>query len=200
MAEQIEKVEALPLIVKRRILGIAIPAVNLPLFILNVNQIIIMVQEGTPTNSLDFLNGIMISVITFLLCFGLPQWVPVYQSNYVLNTNELRLSRFLRSSRALAYKNIERAEVYIRESDEIREDAIKYAKDSSEHLRKLGFKFEDYTNSESNIALIFVKNRIYMLSPAKPKSFIKSLKKRVPKLTAKIVELSVNGKVVQELV
>jgi hypothetical protein len=37
------------------------------------------------------------------------------------------------------------------------------------------------------------------MSPEKPKGLVKSLKKRAPKLTVKLVELNERGKTVQEL-
>ena len=110
-----EKIDALPLMAKRRILGIAIPAVNLPLFLLNLYQTITLVQGGTPLNSLDFLNGFVISIISFLMCFGLPWWIPVYPSNYFFTDNGLKLTRFLKSPKVLPFKNIERVEAFIRE-------------------------------------------------------------------------------------
>ncbi len=93
----------------------------------------------------------------------------------------------------MPYKEISRAEVYIREPGEIPEDAISYTKENAEKLRKTGFGFVDFTNSESNIVLLMSGRKIYMISPAKPRAFLKSLKKRSPKLTAKIVELKRKG-------
>jgi len=196
---QAEEVPALPLATRRRALGILIPLINMPLFTLNLYETIMMAFAGTPLNSLDFLNSAVFTLITLGLGLLLPWWAPVYQSRYSLDSSGLRISRLLKKTLVIPYKRIERAEVYIREEGKISEDADKYAKDSAANLRKTGFKFSDYTNAESNIVLLISGNKIYMMSPEKPKSFIKSLKKRAPKLTVKLVELNERGKTVQEL-
>jgi len=194
-----EEVPALPLATRRKALGILIPLINMPLFALNLYETIVMAFAGTPLNSLDFL----VSVVFTFICLGLglllPWWTPVYPSKYNLDSSGLKISRFLKKTLVIPYKRIERAEVYIREEGKISEEADKYAKDSAANLRKTGFKFNDYTNAESNIVLLISGNKIYMMSPEKPKSFIKSLKKRAPKLTVKLVELNERGKTVQEL-
>jgi hypothetical protein len=197
--DKAEEVPALPLVTRRKALGILIPLINMPLFALNLYETIMMAVEGTPMNSLDFLNSVVFTLICLGLGLLLPWWTPVYQSRYSLDDSSLRISRFLKKTLVIPYKRIERAEVYIREEGKISEEANKYAKDSASNLRKTGFKFNDYTNAESNIVLLISGNKIYMMSPLKPKSFIKSLKKRVPKLTVKLVELNERGKSVQEL-
>jgi hypothetical protein len=194
-----EEVPALPLATRRKVLGILIPLINMPLFALNLYETIMMVFAGTPLNSLDFLNGVVFTIITLGLGLLLPWWTPVYQSRYSLDGFGLKINRFLKKTLIIPYKRIERAEVYIREEGKISEEADKYAKDSAANLRKTGFKFNDYTNAESNIVLVISGNKIYMMSPEKPKSFVKSLKRRAPKLTVKLVELNERGKTVQEL-
>jgi len=196
---QAEEVPALPLATRRKALGILIPLINMPLFALNLYETIMMAYAGTPLNSLDFLNSVVFTFITLGLGLLLPWWTPVYPSKYSLDGAGLRISRFLKKTLVIPYKRIERVEVYIREEGKISEEADKYAKDSAANLRKTGFKFNDYTNAESNIVLLISGNKIYMMSPEKPKSFVKSLKKRAPKLTVKLVELNERGKTVQEL-
>jgi hypothetical protein len=192
-------VEALPLISKRRMLGIVIPVINIPFFVFNGYQVLSLYLSGAPTNSGDFVSNVIVSVTSLVLGFILPWWIPVYTSKYMLEGRGLRISRLFRRSVLLPYREIPRAEVYIREPGEIPEDALSYTKDAAERLRKTGFSFVDFTNSEANIVLLMSGRKIYMISPAKPKAFLKSLKKRAPKLTAKIVELSVSGKNIQEL-
>jgi len=199
LAEQNEPVEALPLISKRRMLGIVIPVINIPFFVFNGYQVLSLYLSGAPTNSGDFVSNVIVSVTSLVLGFILPWWIPVYTSKYLLEGRGLRISRLFRRSVLLPYREIPRAEVYIREPGEIPEDALSYTKDAAERLRKTGFSFVDFTNSEANIVLLMSGRKIYMISPAKPKAFLKSLKKRAPKLTAKIVELSVSGKNIQEL-
>jgi hypothetical protein len=199
LAEQTEFVEALPLIPKRRWLGIIIPAFNLLLFAFSAYNTVTMYLAGMPTNSQDFISNILVIVATVALGLLLPLWVPVYTSSYVLEEGGLRISRLLKRSVFLTYKEIARAEVYIREPGDIPDDAIEYTKVNVEKLRKTGFSFVDFTNAEANIVLLMSGRKIYMISPAKPRAFLKSLKKRAPKLTAKIVELNDKGKSIQEL-
>jgi len=199
LAEQNEQVEALPLIQKRRILGLIIPAINLPFFAFNAYRTATLYLSGVPLNSEDLYSSALLTVVTFALIYALPQWFPVYTSKYTLEEKGLKIDRLLKSSVILPYSEIARAEVYIREPGEIPEDAIEYTKVNAEKLRKTGFGFVDFTNSESNIVLIMSGRKIYMISPAKPKAFLKSLKKRAPKLTAKIIELNAKGKTIQEL-
>jgi hypothetical protein len=199
LAEQNEPVEALPLISKRRMLGIVIPLINMPFFVFNGYRVITLYLSGAPTNSEDFVLSAIVLVTTLVLGFILPYWVPVYTSQYFLEDRGFRISRLFRRNVLLPYREIPRAEVYIRESGEVPEDAINYTKDAAEKLRKTGFSFVDFTNSEANIVLLMSGRKIYMISPAKPKAFLKSLKKRAPKLTARIVELSPQGKNIQEL-
>ena len=181
-------------------LGIVIPVINIPFFVFNGYQVLSLYLSGAPRNSGDFVSNVIVSVTSLVLGFILPWWIPVYTSKYMLEGRGLRISRLFRRSVLLPYREIPRAEVYIREPGEIPEDALSYTKDAAERLRKTGFSFVDFTNSEANIVLLMSGRKIYMISPAKPKAFLKSLKKRAPKLTAKIVELSVSGKNIQELV
>jgi hypothetical protein len=199
LAEQIEQVEALPLISKRRWLGIIIPAINLPLFAFSAYNTATMYLAGMPTNSEDFISNLLVTAATLALGLVLPVWVPVYTSGYTLEEEGLRISRLLKKSVFLPYKEIARTEVYIREPGDIPEEALNYTKVNAEKLRKTGFGFVDFTNSEANIVLLMSGRKIYMISPAKPRAFLKSLKRRAPKLTAKIVELNAKGKSIQEL-
>ncbi len=199
MAEQNEQVESLPLIQKRRILGILVPAMNLPFFAYNLYTIVLIYLSGAPTNTEEFYSSAVLTILTLVLLLGLPRWIPVYASKYTLEADGLRITRFLKGTMVLNYRDIPRAEVYLREPGEIPEDALNYTKDNAEKLRKTGFNFVDYTNSEANIVLLMSGRKIYMISPAKPRAFLKSLKKRAPKLTAKIVELNKDGKKIQEL-
>ena len=199
MEERNEPIEALPLITKRRILGIIIPIINVPFFAITAYQIALLILAGTPLSSEDLISSAIALVSILGIGFVLPWWTPIYPSSYTLEVEGLRIKRFMRGRVSMLYKDIARAEVYIREPGEIAEDAINYTREASERLRKLGFSFVDFTNSEANIVLLLSGRKIYMISPAKPKAFLKSLKRRAPKLTARIVELNMEGKKIQEL-
>lgn len=199
MAEQREIVESLPLTMKRRILGYMVHALNLPLLALAIYQAYGQLQGNVPLDSYEFIYNVLSIAVILFVSLAIPWWAPVYRSIYAFEVEGFRVNRFMRRSLLIPYLSIERAEVYIREVGEISKDAEDYAKDASANLRKLGFSFKDYTNAENNIVFLMVRRNIYMVSPTKPKAFLKSLKKRAPKLTARIVELNSRGKSVQDL-
>jgi hypothetical protein len=184
---------------KRRILGILIPLLNVPLFAWNFWQTLLELQGGMRFTDIEFAESLLVLGTTLALSLMIPRVFPVYESKYLLGEADLKLSRFMKGSISLLLKDIERVELFLRVQQEISEEAKKYAMDSSAQLRKAGFKFKDYTNSEDIILNIFVGQNVYMISPKKPKTLIKELKKRNKRLTAKIVELHSRGKRVQEL-
>ncbi|MCX6641845.1 MAG: hypothetical protein NTV15_00450, partial [Candidatus Bathyarchaeota archaeon] len=175
------------------------PIINIPIIALNVYSAYEKLQQGVSWKSFDFAADAFLILVIFAITTLLPNWVPVYQSSYMLDEGGIKLTRFLRRPLTVSYKKIVRVEVYIREKGEISKDAELYTKNTAAELRKAGFRFVDYTNDEANIVLLITGKDVVMISPAKPKSFLKSLKQRTPKLKAKIVELSARGKTVQEL-
>ena len=194
-----EDILSLPLMQRRRILGYAIPAVNLPLFLYNFYVIAIHFQEGMPIGSSMFWEDMIVLFLTAFLTYYIPQFFPVYFSKYSHTKEGLSIKRLIRKDVIIPYRAIDRAEVYLRVDAEIDEKAKKYATSQAETLRKSGFKFKDYTNSDQIILNIFVEKNIYMLSPSKPKALLKELKRRNKKLSARIVELTRRGKRIQDL-
>ena len=194
-----EDILSLPLMQRRRILGYAIPAVNLPLFLYNFYVIAIHFQEGMPIGSSMFWEDLIVLFLTAFLTYYIPQFFPVYFSKYSHTKEGLSIKRLIRKDVIIPYRAIDRAEVYLRVDAEIDEKAKKYATSQAETLRKSGFKFKDYTNSDQIILNIFVEKNIYMLSPSKPKALLKELKRRNKKLSARIVELTRRGKRIQDL-
>jgi len=194
-----EEVPSPPLITRRRLLGLMIPALNLPLFGWNLYSLAVKIQGGMNLNSTLFLEELLVTFSSLFLAVFLPRFFPVYKSVYRLEPGGLSLSRFMKGRKALPYKEIERADVYIRLEEEISADAKNYAMDQSAALRKSGFRFKDYTNTESTIMNLFVGKDIYMISPSKPRSLLKELRRRNGRFTAHIVELNRRGKNVQDL-
>jgi len=200
LAEPSELVEAMPLLMKRRVLGIVIPMINAPILTWNVYLLATSFNTGTFAFDLfDALDKIIVIVAAVIVGVLVPWWTPIYGSTYSLEEKGFATRRFLRRYLLVPYKSIDRVELYVREPGEIAEEAKKYAKDSSTNLKNAGMKFVDYTNSEANIVLILTGNKVIMVSPSKPRAFLKSLKRRAPRLKAKIVELSPRGKTVKEL-
>ena len=193
-------IESLPLMQRRMLLGYLIPGVNVPLFAYNLYQAFLHFQEGL-LNELGpvFWEDFLVLGSSLFLTIAIPWFFPVYKSKYRLKPEFMELSRLLRRTVNIPYRDIDRVEVYIRVDAEISKTATEYATDQSTILRKSGFKFIDYTNSENIIMNLFVSKSIYMISPAKPKTLLKELKHKNRRLTARIVELTRRGKKVQDL-
>lgn len=195
-----EEIPAMQLMLRRRLLGYLVPAFNLPLFGWNLYRLLVKVQAGAvEVNSGAFLEELLVTLSSLFLAVVIPRFFPVYQSTYRLGGDGLSMSRFLRGRKVLPYREIDRAEVYLRLDEKISDDAKKYAMDASTNYRKSGFKFKDYTNAEDKIMNLFVGLDIYMISPEKPKTLLQELKRRNKRFTAKIVELTSRGKRIQEL-
>lgn len=196
----VSEIESLPLMQRRRMLGYFIPAVNLPLFLYNLYQTYLHYQSGILViPGQVFWEDVIVLASTLFLTLAIPRFFPVYTSNYNLSQDGVELRRLLRKTELIPFKDIDRVEVYIRVDEEISKDATEYATEQSTNLRKSGFKFIDYTNAEENIVNLFVGKSIYMMSPKKPKSLLKELKRRNRRLTARIVELTRRGKRIQDL-
>jgi len=193
------EIKSLPLILRRKLLGYLVPAVNIPLFLYNVYQTIQHFQTGMVIGSQIFWEDIVVLVSTLFMTIAIPRFFPVYQSKYYLKENALEMKRLLRKTVSIAYKDIDRVEVYIRADEEISKESTEYATDQSALLRKSGFRFIDYTNAEDVIMNLFVEKTIYMISPEKPKVLLKELKRNNKRLTARIVELTQRGKRIQDL-
>lgn len=182
------------------LLGYLIPAFNVPLFLYNVYQTIQHYQQGIfIVGSSVFWEDTLVLVSTLFLTIAIPRFFPVYPSQYYLRKDGIEIKRFLRGTEDIPFKKIDRVEVYIRVDEEISKDATEYATDQSAILRKSGFRFKDYTNSENTIMNLFVEKTIYMMSPRKPKTLLKELKRGNRRLTARIIELTRRGKRIQDL-
>ncbi len=194
-----DEIPSLPLVQRRRLLGYMIPAVNLPLFAYNLYTIFVHFQEGMVIGSQMFYEDFIVLILTGFLTYSIPRYFPVYASKYRHKGDGLSIKRLLHDEVIIPYKSIDRAEVYLRVDKEISKQATEYATDQSAILQKSGFKFKDYTNSDTTILNLFVEKDIYMLSPEKPKLLLKEIKRKNKKLSARIVELTSRGKRVQEL-
>lgn len=194
-----DDIPSLPLVQRRKLLGYMIPAFNLPLFLYNVYQIAVHFQEGMLIGSQMFWEDFIVIVSTGFLTYSIPKFFPVYASRYSHKSDGLSIKRLLHKEVFIPYKSIDRVEVYLREDKEISQRATEYATEQSSILRKSGFKFKDYTNSDVTIMNLFVEKDIYMLSPEKPKALLKELKRKNKKLSARIVELTSRGQRVQDL-
>src|SRR4030042_1358154 len=156
-----EDIPSPPLMTRRRLLGLMIPAFNLPLFGWNLYSLVVKIQGGMNLNSTVFLEELFVTFSSLFLAVFLPRFFPVYTSIYRLEPGGLALSRFMKGKKVLPYKMIERADVYIKLDEEISADAKNYAMDQSAALRKSGFRFKDFTNREDNIMNLYMCKDIY---------------------------------------
>ncbi len=193
------EIKSLPLVRRRRLLGYMVPAMNIPLFLYNLYLAYVHLQEGMVIGDQTFWNDIIILASTLFIAIAIPRFFPVYTSKYYLKQEGFEVKRLLRKTAIIPYRAINRIEVYIRVDKEISKDATEYATDQSAILRKSGFRFIDYTNGEDIIMNMFVEKSIYMISPEKPKTLLKELKRRNKRLTARVVELTERGKRIQDL-
>ncbi len=191
-----ESIPALKLGGRRRTIGYLIPLVNGPLLIWEAYEVYTTLSQGKQWNTGLFLNDVLILLVSLALMTIVPRQMPVYTSTYSFTEMGLRISRFLKGSTTIPYDKIARAEVYVKNEKrgEVSKDALKYAKDSADALRKSGFKFDDYTNDDDRVALLICDEKIYLLSPAYPKAFIHKLRKKTGKLPAQMIELTPKGK------
>lgn len=194
-----EEIPGTKLIARRKLLGYAIPLVNGPLFLWNLYETVKAVQGGLSMNSSAFIQLAVILASNLLLTVFIPRSFPVYPSRYAYTEEGLEFKRFLKRTVTLSYASIARAELFVRVDEELSEDARRYTSESSSGLRKSGFRFKDFSNSEDKVLNLFMGKDIYIISPTAPKSMIKELKRRNPRMSAKIVELTARGKSVKEL-
>jgi hypothetical protein len=91
------KIDSLPLMKRRRILGYLIPAINIPIFINTLYQTFLHYQEGVLTISGPvFWEDFIVLTSGLLLAIAIPRFFPVYSSNYSLKQNGLQVKRLLR--------------------------------------------------------------------------------------------------------
>ncbi len=196
-ASRDEAIPALELDRRRRILGYVVPAINLPYFALKIYEIYLGLQAGMPVNSPDFLNDLILLSLSLGLTILIPSFAPVYESRYWFTEAGLRISRVLKRKITVPYSSVEMVELYTRDEKrgKASPEAVKAAKETINTMRRTGFKFVDFTNAEESIALIYGEgNKVYMISPAYPKAFAQKLRKKVGRLTVRIIELTPRGK------
>ena len=196
-----EAVPALELVSRRRYLGYIIFFVNLPLLLWNLFDSYQKLAAGMQWNSSEFVSEAIIIAISLGMTFVLPYMIPVFRSRYWLTGEGLKISRFFKGTVTIPYPSIARAEIYVKNEREGKpsSEAMQYSREASSELRKSGFKFADYTNDDTAIALLIAERSVYLLSPKYPKAFIQKLRKRVGKLPVKMVELTARGKRIRQI-
>ena len=196
MTARDEEIPSLPLHTQRRLLGYLVPLVSIPILIWKAYSISLILSQPSPQlNSPELLNDLVTVSFSLMLLLLIPNHSPLYTNHYWLTPQGLKITRTLKGTKTLPYDTIDRLELYIR--DERRgkpsQEALQYARAHVNDLRKTGFKFIDYTNNETKIALIHTGEKIYMITPANPRAFAQKLGKRIRGLSVKTVTLTPKG-------
>ena len=196
MAARDEEIPSLPLHPRRRILGYIVPLVSFPILTWKAYSISLLLSQPSPQPiGPDLLNDLATISFSLVLLFLIPHYSPLYTNHYWLTPKGLKITRILKGTKVLPYDTIGRLELFIRDErqGEPSKEALQYARDHVNGLRKTGSTFIDYTNNEGKIALIYIGETIYMITPANPRSFAQKLGKRIRRLSVKTVTLTPKG-------
>jgi len=196
MAAQEEAIPTLPLHTQRRILGYLVPLISFPILTWKAYSIsIILSQPNFQLTNPEFINDLVTISFSLVLLLLIPQNSPLYTNHYWLTPRGLKVTRILKGTKVLPYATIDRLELYIRDlrKGSPSKEALQYARNHVNERRKNGFKFIDYTNNETKIALIYTGTDIYMITPANPRALAQKLLKRVKKLSVRTVTLTPMG-------
>ena len=191
-----EEIPTLPLHLQRRILGYLVPLISFPILTWKAYSLsLILTQPNFQLNIPDLINDLVTISFSLVLLLLIPQQSPLYTNRYWLTPKGLKVTRILKGTKTLPYDAIDRLELYIRDERKgaPSKEALQYARDQVNERRKNGFKFIDYTNNETKIALVFSGVKIYMITPANPRAFAQKLAKRVKRLSLKTVTLTPKG-------
>ena len=195
MTRQDEEIPSLPLKTRRKILGYIVPILNLPILAWKVYSIYTdLTLSGLIFNE-DLVNNMITITLALVLLILVPQNSPLYVNQYWFTPIGIKLVRFLKRTKIISYESIYRLDFYIRDERKGKpsSDALQFGRDAVNELRRSGFKFSDYTNDETVIALLFSDQNVDMITPADPKKFYKTLNKRVKKLSIKTIILAFRG-------
>lgn len=196
MAAPEEEIPSLPLHTQRRILGYLVPLVSFPILTWKAYSVsIILSQPNFQLTNPEFINDVVTISFSLVLLLLIPQNSPLYTNRYWLTPKGLKVTRILKGTKVLPYASIDRLELYVRDlrKGPPSKEALQYARDHVNERRNSGFKFIDYTNNETKIALIYTGTDIYMITPANPRALAQKLLKRVKRLSVRTVTLTPMG-------
>lgn len=182
-----------PLDRRRRFLGTFIPVINISIFSMILFYTVSGLLAGLPVFSIDFMSNVVIICLSFFVGFYMPRNAPIYTSRYELSHGELTIHRIYKKPITLSFREIKEVEVYVKSKGRIPKEVIQQERLVIESLRKNGFKFFDYTNTEDIIMLLITEEKVYMISPREPEELIKKIKKYHPSLKGRRVELTEKG-------
>ena len=180
---------------RRKVLCLMIYGFNIPLFLGKVYELIIKVQQGLPlSSSILFLDLILIASLLVFIIY-LPTLLPVFASNYWFTKDGIKISRLLKKTLTLPYRAISKIEIYekSKRGGEIPKKVTRYAKESINNLRDVGFRLHDYSNDDDCITILLSEEKIYLISPSSPRVFAQKVQKRAKKIPIQMVEITSRG-------
>jgi len=180
---------------RRKVLCLMIYGFNIPLFLGKVYELIIKVQQGVPlSSSILFLDLILIASLLVFIIY-LPTLLPVFASNYWFTKDGIKISRLLKKTLTLPYRAISKIEIYekSKRGGEIPKKVTRYAKESINNLRDVGFRLHDYSNDDDCITILLSEEKIYLISPSSPRVFAQKVQKRAKKIPIQMVEITSRG-------
>ena len=171
----------------------------IPLLLSKLNEIWIKYQAGHiwTTQNILFDSTIIISYLAMLYFY--PKITPVFENTYIITSNELRMSRFLKPGNPIKINEINWLEFYKNRNKEEKEKLSTIYQERVTELTKTGYKREDFTNTSENIFIILSKQKFYQMTPLYPKTFIDKMRKHKPDLVVKQIEVTEKGKLETEL-
>lgn len=181
---------------RRKVLCLMIYGINIPLLLGKGYDIIVKVQQGVPLSSSTMIIDFIMAVILLGMIIHFTTLMPVFTSSYWFTTDGIKISRLLKKTLNLPYRTISKIEIYekSKRGEEIPKKIIRYAKESINNLRDVGFKMDDYSNDDDSVAILISGEKIYLISPSYPRVFAQKVQKRAKKIPIKLVEITSKGK------
>jgi len=141
---------------RRRVLCLMIYGFNIPLVLGKAYELIVRVQQGIPLNSSIFGLGLTLKARLLAIITYLPTLLPVFASSYWFTKDGIKISRLLKKTLTLPYRSISKIEIYekSKRGGEIPKKIIRYAKESINNLRDVGFRLHDYSNDDDCITIL----------------------------------------------
>jgi len=180
---------------RRKVLCLMIYGFNIPLFLGKAYELIVRVQQGVPLDSSIFLLDLILTASLLGIIIYLPTLLPVFASSYWFTKDGIKISRLLKKTLTLPYRSISKIEIYekSKRGGEIPKKIIRYAKESINKLRDVGFRLHDYSNYDDCITILLSGEKIYLISPSSPRVFAQKVHKRAEKIPIQMVELTPKG-------
>ena len=180
---------------RRKVLCLMIYGFNIPLLLGKVYELIVKVQQGVPLGSSIFLLDLIMTASLLVMIIYLPTLMPVFASSYWFTKDGIKISRLLKKTLTLPYRAISKIEIYekSKRGGEIPKKVNRYAKESINKMRDVGFRLHDYSNDDDCITILLSEEKIYLISPSSPQVFAQKVQKRANTIPIQMVILTSKG-------